>query len=623
MYIEEQDFAAKKLDTNVWKRLYQYALRERALFYAIIASILIVALIDISYPLFTSYAIDHFVLPKTLEGLGVFAALYLVVILMQGSGVILFINLAGKLEMSIAYTIRQDAFLRLQELSFSFYDRTAVGYIMARMMSDISRLSDMIAWSLVDVLWSLLYALGCIVTMFALSWKLALISLAVLPLLAFISIRLQKRMLKHQREARKLNSRITGAFNEGIMGAVTTKTLVREEANAIEFNELTGKMRHASIKSALVSASFFPIIMSLGAVGTALALTIGGQGVLNPQTAFVGALTAGTLVAFISYCTQLFDPIQQLANILAEMLSSQASAERVITLMNTEPDVTESAEVLEKYGDILHPHTQNWEPITGNITFDHVTFQYKNGERVLDDFSLDVKAGQTIALVGETGSGKSTIVNLLCRFYEPTEGEIRIDGTDYRKRSQLWLQSSLGYVLQTPHLFSGTIKDNIRFGKPDATDEEVRQAARLVHAEPFILLQEKGYDTEIGESGARLSTGQKQLLSFARVVLKDPRIFVLDEATSSIDTETEQLIQHAITHILKDRTSFIVAHRLSTIRTADRILVIRNGAIQESGTHEELLRERGYYYDLYNQQFCEDRTAESLVSKKQESGKES
>ena len=622
MYIEEQDFAAKKIDWNVWKRLYRYALQHKKLFFTVIATLVVVAAIDIAYPLFTSYAIDHFVVPKTTAGLGNFAILYLIVILVQSSGVITFITFAGNLEMAIAYHVREDAFLRLQELSFSFYDHTAVGYIMARMMSDISKLSDMIAWSLVDVLWSLLYALGCIATMFVLSWKLALISLAVLPLLAIISIRLQKSMLKHQREARKLNSRITGAFNEGIMGAVTTKTLVREEANANEFNELTGKLRHASIKSALVSASFFPIIMSLGAVGTGLALTLGGQGVLNPETAFIGALTAGTLVAFISYCTQLFDPIQQLANILAEMLGSQASAERVITLLDTQPDVTDNAEILAKYGDILKPRTENWEPIKGDIQFDHVTFQYKNGERVLDDFSLYVKAGQTIALVGETGAGKSTIVNLLCRFYEPTEGEIRIDGTDYRKRSQLWLQSSLGYVLQTPHLFSGTIQDNIRFGKPDATDEEVKEAARLVHAEPFILQQEKGYETEIGESGARLSTGQKQLLSFARVVLKNPRIFVLDEATSSIDTETEQLIQHAITHILKDRTSFIVAHRLSTIRTADRILVIRSGKIQESGTHEELLRQRGYYYDLYTQQFCEDRTAESLGNVKQEVEKE-
>jgi len=300
------------------------------------------------------------------------------------------------------------------------------------------------------------------------------------------------------------------------------------------------------------------------------------------------------------------------------MLGSQASAERVITLMDTKPDVVDTPETLKKYGGIMRPKPENWEPITGRVTFDHVTFQYKNGERVLSDFSLDVAAGQTIALVGETGAGKSTIVNLLCRFYEPSEGRILIDGTDYRERTQLWLQSSLGYVLQTPHLFSGTIKDNIRFGKPDATDEEVRLAARLVHAEPFILAQEKGYDTEIGESGARLSTGQKQLLSFARVVLKDPRIFVLDEATSSIDTETEQLIQNAITHILKDRTSFIVAHRLSTIRTADRILVIRGGEIRESGTHEELLAIKGYYYDLYTQQFCEDRTAASLGGQEKE-----
>jgi len=393
---------------------------------------------------------------------------------------------------------------------------------------------------------------------------------------------------------------------------MTTKTLVREEANAAEFNELTGHMRKISLKSAMVSATFFPLIMSLGAVGTALALSLGGAGVIKGELALVGAITAGTLVSFISYSTQLFDPIQQIANIFTELLSAQASAERVITLMDTEPDIVDSPEVLKKYGDILQPLRENWEPIHGDVKFDHVSFAYKGGERVLDDFSLDVKAGQNIALVGETGAGKSTIVNLICRFYEPTEGRILIDGVDYRERSQLWLQSNLGYVLQSPHLFSGTIRDNIRFGRPDASEEEVRAAAALVHAEAFIEKQDKGYDTEVGEGGARLSTGQKQLISFARVILANPRIFVLDEATSSIDTETEQLIKDAITKVLSGRTSFIVAHRLSTIRGADRILVIRGGRVVEEGTHEQLLKQKGYYYDLYTHQYREESTLSSL-----------
>ena len=352
------------------------------------------------------------------------------------------------------------------------------------------------------------------------------------------------------------------------MGAMTTKTLVREEQNAREFEELTGEMRRLSIRASLLSAAFFPLIISLGAIGTGCALMLGSAGALNGQTAFVGAISVGTLVSFISYATQMFDPIQQLANIFAELQDAQASAERVIALLDTKPEIVDAPDIVAKYGDLLHPRRENWEPIHGDITFDHVSFAYKPGEPVLQDFSLEVRSGETIALVGETGAGKSTIVNLICRFYEPTEGRILIDGTDYRERSQLWLQSNLGYVLQSPHLFSGTIADNIRFSRPDATDDEVRQAAALVHADTFIEKQANGYDTEVGEGGARLSTGQKQLLSFARVMLANPRIFVLDEATSSIDTETEQLIQRAITHVLEGRTSFIVAHRLSTIRSA-------------------------------------------------------
>ncbi len=613
---EEQDFTESKVDLRLWKRLFAYAFRHKATIITLVASLVLVAAADILYPLFSRYAIDTFVAPQTTEGVWPFALVYFVTVLLQGAGVVTFITFAGKTEMRVSFDIRQDAFLRLQELSFSFYDRTAVGYLMARMVSDISRLSEMIAWSFVDVLWAAAYALGAVVTLFFLNWKLALIVMCVMPPLYIVSMILQKRILKLQREARKHNSRITASFNEGIMGAMTTKTLVREQANAEEFDALTEKMRRVSIRSALTSAAFFPLVISLGAIGTSLALSIGGAAAVSGSTIFIGSISVGTLVAFVSYTTQFFDPIQQLANIFAELQSAQASAERVIALIDTQPDVKDAPEIVEKYGDILHPKRENWESIQGDVTFEHVSFSYMQGETVLSDFSLAVKPGQTIALVGETGAGKSTIVNLICRFYEPTEGRILIDGTDYRQRSQLWLQSNLGYVLQSPHLFSGSIRDNIAFGKPDATDEEIFRAARLVHAEDFILRQDKGYATEVGEGGARLSTGQKQLISFARVMLADPRIFVLDEATSSIDTETEQLIQDAIMHVLRGRTSFIVAHRLSTIRSADRILVIRGGRVVEDGTHGELLALGGYYHDLYTHQFREEATQESLGTKK-------
>ncbi len=380
------------------------------------------------------------------------------------------------------------------------------------------------------------------------------------------------------------------------MGAVTTKTLVREQANLEDFQEITTTMRKVSVRSAVLSAIFMPIVMLLSSIGTALALYQGGREVL------LGIIGFGTLSAFLSYTTQLFDPIQQLARILAEFQSAQAAAERVLSLLDAPLDIIDAPEVEEKFGDSFSPKIENWPAIHGDITFKDVSFSYIPEEQVISHFNLHVPAGKSVALVGETGAGKSTIINLICRFYEPTSGEILIDGVDYRKRSQLWLQRNLGYVLQSPHLFSGTIRDNIRYARKDATDEEVRRAAQMVHAESFILEQPEGYDTEVGEGGIRLSTGQKQLISFARVILADPRIFVLDEATSSIDTQTEQLIQHAITTVLKGRTSFIVAHRLSTIRNSDLILVIGKGGILEQGTHKQLLEKKGAYYKLYSNQ---------------------
>lgn len=611
-YENEQDFSKEKVDLGLWKKLFAYGLKNKTLLVRTVLSMLLVAIIDACYPLLSNYAIDHFILPGEADGAGWFLALYIALCCVQALGTFGFIHCSGRMEMNISYDIRQDGFLKLQEQSFAFYDKTAVGYLMARMVSDVGRLSEMVAWSVVDVMWASSYAVLCVVIMFIKNWKLALIVVAVIPPLVVVTHFLEKAIHRYQREARRHNSRITGAFNEGIMGAMTTKTLVREEENGKEFKEITTSMKKASVKAALISASFFPMIISLGAIGTSLALCVGGDSVLRPELAWAGGITAGTLVAFISYASNLFDPIQQLASIFADFQSAQASAERVVSLLNAPISVTDTPEVIARYGNTMHPIKENWEPIEGDIVFDHVDFSYNPEEPILTDFNLHITPGQTIALVGETGAGKSTIVNLLCRFYEPTNGRILVDGKDYKERSQLWLQSSLGYVLQSPHLFSGTIGDNIRFGRPDATEEEVRAAARMIHADTFIEAQPRGYDTEVGEGGIRLSTGQKQLISFARVILSNPRIFVLDEATSSIDTETEQLIQQAIGTVLSGRTSLVVAHRLSTIRHADNILVIRGGKITEQGTHEKLLALKGYYHDLYLHQFREEKMQDAL-----------
>jgi ATP-binding cassette subfamily B protein len=415
-----------------------------------------------------------------------------------------------------------------------------------------------------------------------------------------ISVWFQKRILKSYREVRKVNSKITGAFSEGITGAKTTKTLVLEEVNFEEFSALTNSMRSQSIRAAVLSAIFMPIVMSLGSIATAAILWYGGNQVL------LGVLQFGTLMLFTQYASQFFEPLRQIARLLAEFQMAQASAERVLSLLNSEPQIVDSPAVIKKYGTVLSPKRDAYEKIKGNVTFENVNFHYNAEEPVLKDFNLEVKSGQTIALVGETGSGKSTIVNLLCRFYEPITGRILIDGVDMKERSIGWLHSNLGYVLQSPHLFSGSVRENIRYGKLDASEEEVIAAAKLVDAHDFIEKLELGYDTDVGEGGGRLSTGQKQLISFARAVIAEPAIFVLDEATSSIDTETEQVIQHAIETLLVDRTSFVIAHRLSTIVTADRILVVRKGRVVEDGTHNELMKKKGYYYRLYTNQFNED-----------------
>ena len=597
--LKEQEYS-KSIDFGLWKDLFKYIKPYRNRIIALIVVMMGSGGIDVIFPLMNRYAIDNFIVTGRLDKLWVFAGIYAGLVALQAINVYFFIYFAGRIEMSLSYDIRKAGFKRLQELSFSYYDKTSVGWLRARMTSDVERLGATIAWSLVDLTWGGTAMVGGLIAMLYMNWKLALISLAVVPFLGVISIYFQKRILGSYRIVRRTNSRITGAFNEGIMGAKTTKTLVREEENLKEFKALTGEMHTSSVRAAVFSSIYFPIVIAMGSIGTALALWFGGRGVLLQTIGF------GTLSAFISYVTQFFGPINELARIIAEFQNAQASAERVMAMINTEPDIVDRPEVIEKYGTEFEPRHDNWEEIKGDITFKEVSFSYKEGEEVLENFSLDVKRGESIALVGETGSGKSTIVNLLCRFYEPVEGLILIDGVDYRERSQLWLQSNIGYVLQSPHLFSGTIRDNIRYGRLDATDEEVIEAAKLVNAHDFIMKMEDGYDSEVGEGGSMLSTGEKQLISFARAILADPRILVLDEATSSIDTETEQMIQYAINKLLEGRTSFIIAHRLSTIRSADRILVIKDGQMIEEGNHRELMKQGGYYYRLYTNQFREE-----------------
>lgn len=551
-------------------------------------------------PLMTKYAIDVFVEQRDLSTFIPFIVIYVVLICICGILTYKVIDHSAYVEVNMVHDIREAGFKNIQNLSFSYFDTTPVGWILARMTNDAQRIGDCIAWGCLDLIWAFSVIVFIIINMLILDIKTALICLSVLPVMLLVSVFFQKRILHNQRIARKFNSQITGAFNEGISGARTTKTLVREEKNFSEFGELSSQMKKASVKTSLLSSVYLPCIMLLGSISTALIIFSGGSSLVK------GTMVVGTLSAFVNFTLQMFEPVQQIARVFAEMQSAQASAERTISLVETKPEIVDKKEVIEKYGDSLNPKKENWEEIKGEIEFKNVSFSYKTGEKVLESFNLKIHKGEKIALVGETGSGKSTIVNLICRFYEPTEGQILIDGKDYKERSQLWLHGNLGYVLQTPHLFSGTVMENIRYGNLEATDEQVIEAAKTVNAYDFIINLKNGFDTDVGEGGNRLSSGEKQLISFARAILKRPAIFVLDEATSSIDTETEKLIQEAIMNVLKDRTSFIIAHRLSTIRSCDRILVIDKGKVIEAGSHKELLKLKGRYFNLYTNQFIEE-----------------
>jgi ATP-binding cassette subfamily B protein len=513
------------------------------------------------------------------------ATYYGVLQIVQAGMVFGFIYMAGVLGERIQYDLRKMMFVHLQDLSLSYYSQNAVGRLMARVTSDSGRVADLMTWGLVDVTWAFMNITTATLFMLIINWRLALVVFAIVPILMVIAVQFRKKILVEFRASRRANSKITGAHNENIQGVRVVKALGREDENLKEFQGLTDNMYRASYRAAWLSALFLPTVQVISAIALGIVVWYGGFQAMD------GLLTIGGIHAFVSYLTFIMWPIQDLARVYAEMQHSIASAERIFKLLDTEPEVHNKPDAIDA------------DTLLGEIEFDHVNFYYEDRKPVLTDFTLKVKPGEMIALVGPTGGGKSTIVNLLCRFYEPREGVIRIHGRDYTDYTLHSIHNKIGIVLQTPHLFSGTVRENIRYGRLNASDADVEEAARIAGAHDFIATLEKGYEQNVGEGGSLLSVGQKQLISLARAVLAKPELFIMDEATSSVDTLTEALIQKGMESLMKGRTSFVIAHRLSTIKRASRIVVIENGRIAEMGMHAELLRQRGHYYRLYTQQF--------------------
>lgn len=553
---------------------------------------------DSVYPLFNRYAINHYIALGTLDTLTAFILLYLLVLFLQVICNVVSSYLIGKIELYIGRDMKNAVFHHLQTLSFSYYNTHNVGYIHARLMSDTDKIATAFTWRIMDLVWYGSYILFVFVVMFLIDVKLALALFILVPVALILISLFQRKLIVWNRRVREQNALITGNFNEGITGARTIRALAVEEIMERDFDRDTAAMHHMAVRTTKWSGLFTSTVTALSSIALALVLWKGGN--LSVQ----GMMKIGTLSVFMSYALGIMEPIQHIVEATSSFIALQASIERTSELLETAPNVKDSSEVEAVYGDTFHPKKDNWEPLRGDVEFKDVSFHYPDGdELVLSHFDLKVPRGSNIAIVGETGAGKSTLVNLVCRFFEPTEGQVLIDGRDVRERSQLWLHSNIGYVLQSPHLFSGSVRENLRYGKPDATDEEIWKALKLVSADEVVRNMEDGLDSEVGEGGALLSTGEKQLLSFARAILADPAILILDEATSSVDTVTEKKIQQAIHTITESRTSFVIAHRLSTIVDCDRILAISDGRIVESGTHEELMQKKGYYYRLYTRQY--------------------
>jgi ATP-binding cassette subfamily B protein len=592
------------------KRLFSYSKKYKKWMRGFIFFVLIVAATEAVTPLVWLNLLDNAVVPlveqyKPSYDKGVtpevdFGPLTKYVLMLVGLGIILsasvfmFINFAGKLQEYIMYDIRQQLFKKLQELSFSFYDKSAVGWLMSRITSDTIKVTELISWGFIECIWGFGMITFCLAAMFLYNVKLALIVTLTIPILAFISMKVRKMILKYSREARRYNSEITASYNEHISGVEVNKSMVQEDRASSEFESLSEKMRVSSFRSAYYTALYTPLVIFGGSIAAALIIFVGGKMAITipPE------ITVGLLAAFFGYATLIYEPILDISRFYSQAQNCISAGERIFSLLDTQPMIKDK------------PGADDFAEINGDIEFENVSFHYEKDKPVLKNVNLKIDAGQSVALVGETGGGKSTIINLICRFYEPTGGVLKIDGTDYMDKTIQSLGSKLGVVLQTPHLFSGSIRENIRYGRGDANEEDIVNSLLLIGGDEFI----NRLDEEAGENGDKLSLGEKQLISFARAVLANPRIFIMDEATSSVDTLTEAKIQNGIQEMIKGRTSIIIAHRLSTIKNCDRILVVKKGSIIEDGNHHDLMLQKGYYYNLYTRQLREQREKEMLTT---------
>ena len=610
----------EKLNLGVWKDAFRYLLPHWPLIILIVLCMIGTSFFDSSFTPAVNFALTNsskniaitnnifdVILNFNILGfkfnITFFATIILYISLIVFRSISIFgtFFLMNYFEMTIMTSLRRDAFKRIQELSYSYYDKTPSGWLIARLQNDAASIGDVMSYSVLRVFWISMNLIFTLVTMFSTDWKLSLIILATTPLIGLLTLFFEKQILKFHRIARNAYSDFVKWLAECINGNKTIKTMGIEENIYKECDDTTEDVFKKRYKAGRVSAPYYPSITLLSTITTSIII------IVFPMLGVKDSVTysLGTFIVFLGFVSSIYNPIGDFSEIISELMATQASVEKIFSLINTKPTLVDSGEVIKKYGDLFHNKTENFEKLEGDIKFDHVSFSYLKGVEVIHDLNIDIKKGASCAIVGETGSGKSTTVNLLCRFYEPTKGKVLIDGVDYKKRSVGWIRSNIGYVQQNPFIFKGTIKDNIKYGKHDATDEEIIDVCKKLDIHNFILTLKNGYNTFLKDGGDELSQGQKQLISFARALIRNPAILILDEATSSIDTETEAIIQRSVNKMLKGRTSIIIAHRLSTIVDCDRILVMKNGKVIEDGNHVSLMNKKGYYYELYMNQFKE------------------